>query len=598
MNANAILHSLHRQQALRDIDLAFAELLARLGGNDETQLAGALAMRAIALGHSGFALVRAQELLEELQAEAALPDAVAWETALRASELVAADTSTPAPLVLEHGRVSLRRYARYESELARRIAQRAARDADAPVDADAHRIDALRRLFDLPAPELDRQALAAWLALRRRLLLVTGGPGTGKTTTVARVLALLLSADIAPRIALAASTGRAAARLGEAIAASVQRDVEAGRLDPALAERIPHQARTLHRLLGWRGGKVDFVHGPDNPLPFDVVVVDEASMIDLPLMAKLVAAVRDDAALVLIGDPDQLPAVEAGDVLGALCDAAGDGVSLPPALAAAASTALQAEVPAAAEASPLPGHRVHLQRGYRQADSARLSRLAQAAGAGDAEAVLATLREDGEGVRWREGDASRLEAALADFALPDYRAMLAAPDPQAALRLAARTRVLTALRNGPFGAAAWNAWFAHRLGGNAASPWFHGRLVMVTANDYRLNLFNGDTGIAWEDERGGIAVWFERHDAPWRPAQLPAHETAFAGTVHKAQGSEFDRVALVLPDADARVLNRELVYTALTRARREVLLWGSEQCLREAIGRRSRRDTGLAARLR
>ncbi|MFT4256712.1 MAG: exodeoxyribonuclease V subunit alpha [Pseudoxanthomonas sp.] len=596
MSTGDALHALHRQQALRDVDMAFAALLDRLKGGGEVQLAGALAMRAIALGHSGFALDKAQCLLEELQAEAELPAAGDWQAALRASDLVASDTQTSVPLVFEHGRVSLRRYARYEADLVQRLLQRKAADTNAPESTSKQKLGALRQLFALPTPELDRQALAAWLALRQKLLLLTGGPGTGKTTAVARMLALLLAGDKAPRIALAAPTGRAAARLGEAIASSVQRDVEAGRLDAALAQAIPQQAQTLHRLLGWRSGSVEFRHHADNPLPFDVVIVDEASMIDLPLMAKLVGAVRDAATLILIGDPDQLPAVEAGDVLGALCDASGDGATLPPALSALATAELQAQVPATQIAAPLSGHRVHLQRAYRQAGSARLMQLAKATGSGNADAVIAALRDNGEGVRWREGDARQLEAALAEFALPAYRDMLAAPDPQSALQLSTRVRVLTALRNGPFGAAAWNAWFARKLGGNSASPWFHGRLVMVTANDYRLNLFNGDTGIAWQDENGDIAVWFERHAAPWRPAQLPAHETAFAGTVHKAQGSEFDRIALILPDTDARVLNRELVHTALTRARSEALLWAGERSLREAIGRRSRRDTGLRAR--
>lgn len=600
MSAVAALRILHRQQALRDVDLAFAGLLGRLGADAEAQLAGALAMRAVSLGHGGFELGRAGELLRELDAGAALPEAGEWARALDNSPLVGSDVSAPVPLIFEHGRISLRRYARYEDELARRLARRTASGASEPdASLDASQVERLRRLFGLPSAEPDPQALAAWLALRQHLLLVTGGPGTGKTTTVARMLALLLAGETSsPRIALAAPTGRAAARLGEAIDTALRRDVDAGRLDAAFAERIPREAQTLHRLLGWRSGSVEFRHGADDPLPFDVVVVDEASMIDLTLMAKLVAAVRDDARLVLLGDPDQLPAVEAGDVLGALCDAAGDGIGLPQALAESAAADLQAEVPVAKAAAPLSGHRVHLHRGYRQAGAAKLAGLAQAIRDGRDEVAFELLRDGDARLQWREGDATQLGDALAGFALADYRAVLAAPDPQAALRLAGRTRILTALRKGRFGAAAWNGWFARQLADDAGTPWFHGRLVMITANSYRHGLFNGDTGIAWRDDDGEIAVWFERHAAPWRPSQLPAHETAFASTVHKAQGSEFDRVALVLPDDDARTLSRELVYTALTRARSEILLWASAQRLREAIARRSWRDSGLAARLR
>jgi exodeoxyribonuclease V alpha subunit len=207
------------------------------------------------------------------------------------------------------------------------------------------------------------------------------------------------------------------------------------------------------------------------------------------------------------------------------------------------------------------------------------------------------LHNGGAQLHWRHGDAAQLEDPVSSFALNDYRKVIAAPDPQAALKLAAHTRILTALRKGRFGAETWNDWFTRHLADDASAPWFHGRLLMITANSYRHGLFNGDTGIAWRDENGDIAVWFERHPTPWRPSQLPAHESAFASTVHKAQGCEFDRVALLLPDDDARTLNRELVYTALTRARSEILLWSSPQRLQQAIARRSWCDSGLAMRL-
>ncbi|HEY5971029.1 MAG TPA: exodeoxyribonuclease V subunit alpha [Pseudoxanthomonas sp.] len=626
MSASVALQALQRKGALRTVDLAFAQLLQRLGATTEVMLAGALAMRAVALGHSGFTLARAGELLEELDASTSLPDLVMWTAALEDSALVASDTQTATPLTFEHGRVSLRRYARYEADLVARLLARTSeglnvggasaptlfqgcssglkplpRPEGSPLGGQEKPLpQELRQLFALKSGSLDLQALATWLALRQRLTLVTGGPGTGKTTTVARMLALLVSTvdeNASPRIALAAPTGRAAARLGEAVSASLQRDVDASRLDPALAERIPREAQTLHRLLGWRTGKVGFRHDAGNPLPFDVVVVDEASMIDLPLMAKLVAAVGDQARLVLLGDPDQLPAVEAGNVLGALCDAAGDGVAFPVAQAAAASAALQAEVPVSDSALPLAGHRVHLQRGYRQAGAAHLTELARAIRDGDADSACALLRSGSDGLQWQEGSAAQLEKTLSPFALPDFQAMATAPDPQAALRLSTRTRVLTAMRKGAFGADTWNAWFARRLGG-VASPWFHGRLVMITANSYRHGLFNGDTGIAWQEDDGETVVWFESNGEyrPWRTSQLPAHDSAFASTVHKAQGSEFDRIALVLPDNDARVLNRELVYTALTRARHSVLLWSPQAILETAIARRTHRDTGLLAR--
>src|SRR5690606_31404955 len=371
---------------LREVDRAFARLLQRMGGTAEVALAGALAMRAVSLGHGGFPLAGACALLDELDADVALPDTDAWADALRASPLVAESTDASAPLVFEHGMVALRRYARYEQRLADALRNRRGAVAEAVDD------DALARLFALQPGTLDRQALAAWTVLRQRLTLVTGGPGTGKTTTVARMLALLAArapADEAQsvRIALAAPTGRAAARLGEAVADALARDVEAGRLDADVAARVPRQAQTLHRLLGWQRSGA-FRHDAALPLPFDVVVVDEASMVDLPMMARLVDAVAPDARLVLLGDPDQLPAVEAGDVLGALCAAAGDGLAVPAEFEALAASGeapgdpseshpRESGDPATSPATaPLAGHRIHLTRGHRQANAARVAKLA------------------------------------------------------------------------------------------------------------------------------------------------------------------------------------------------------------------------------
>jgi exodeoxyribonuclease V alpha subunit len=433
--------------------------------------------------------------------------------------------------------------------------------------------------------------------------LITGGPGTGKTTTVARLLALQV-ADAhargrAPlRIALAAPTGRAAARLGEAIDGVLRADLDACRLDATIADAIPRQARTLHRLLGWQPGRVAFRHDADRPLPFDLVVVDEASMVDLPLMAKLVAAVPAEATLVLLGDPDQLPAVEAGDVLGGLCAASGDGLALPKNDAGAASALLGMPVPSCDAHSPLAGSRVHLLRGWRQTDADVLQALAQAIQRDDRDAVLARLRSDDPALAWRYGDVAALAETMRCDALPAFEAVRDADDPQQALKQGAQLRVLTALRRGPFGAEHWNAWCAAELG--ARTPYFHGRLLMIAANSERHGLYNGDVGVVWQDARGDASVWFDTAQGlrAWRPTQLPAHASAYVTTVHKAQGSEFDRIVLILPDADARVLSRELLYTALTRARRGAVLWATPTALDRALERRTWRDSGLEARLR
>ena len=611
--ARALLR-LQAEGALRGIDVDFAALLRdRLRAPPTVALAGALAMRAVALGHSSFALNDADRLLDALGTSAQLPDADDWAAALDASASVAhAENAGDAGALLAfaHGRIALRRYARYEQALAESLHRRA--QLMTGVDDAAALSSALRRLFlrDEAAThdDIDRQALAAAMALRRRLLLVTGGPGTGKTTTVARLLALQVEAARLrnappPRIALAAPTGRAAARLGEAIDGVVRADLAAGRLDADIADAIPRQARTLHRLLGTQPGRVSFRHDATHPLPYDIVVVDEASMVDLPLMAKLVAAVPEHATLVLLGDPDQLPAVEAGDVLGGLCAACGAGLALPAPDAEFAAAMLGVSLPSRtelsdAETSPLAGARVHLLRGWRQADAVALQALAEAMQQGDRDTVFARLRNDDRTLVWRHGDAAALADAMRLEALPAYAAVRDADNPQQALSRASALRVLTALRRGPFGAEHWNAWCAAELG--ARTPYFHGRLLMIAANSERHGLYNGDLGVVWRDAQGDTAVWFDTAQGlrAWRPAQLPAHASAYVTTVHKAQGSEFDSVFLILPDADARVLSRELLYTALTRARRRVSLWAKPEALDRALERRTWRDSGLDARLR
>jgi exodeoxyribonuclease V alpha subunit len=611
-DAARALHRLQAEGALRQVDVDFAALLReRLHASPAVALAGALAMRAVAAGHSSVALGDIPRLLDALGTRVQLPDADDWRAALCADARVAVD-GDPRPgtlLDFSRDRIALRRYARYEQALAERLSARAALVRDMPGDPVALRA-LLVRLFaraDAAVPAtLDRQALAVAMALRRRLLLVTGGPGTGKTTTVARLLAASIEAarlrgEPPPRIALAAPTGRAAARLGEAIDGVLRADLAAGRIDADVAAWVPTQARTLHRLLGWLPGRVGFRHHAGHPLREDLVVVDEASMVDLPLMAKLVEAVPETATLVLIGDPDQLPAVEAGDVLGGLCAASGEGLSLPADDAGFASALLGVGVPVAetgTEAAPLAGARVHLLHGWRQAGAAPLQALAGALQRGDQDAVFAALSEDDAALSRRHGDGAALVEALRREALPAFAAVRDADDPQQALALATRCRILTALRRGPFGAEHWNAWCAAELGGR--TPYFHGRLLMIAANSERHGLYNGDLGVVWHDARGEAEAWFDTPQGlrAWRPAQLPAHASAYATTVHKAQGSEFERVLLILPDADARVLSRELLYTALTRARRSVWLWGAIETVERALARRTWRESGLEARLR
>lgn len=639
MSQSNLLAALHRSGTLRTLDHALAQTLSRLDPDTpDLVLAGAaLASLAVASGHAGLDPAHANVLLDPRDGPPPqLPDPTDWQRVLAASRWIAQPAPeepsvADCPLVLEHGLLYLRRYREYE----RRLAQGLRRLAAQPLPAfDVATLAPLfAQLFPnaaaspLPSAEgarragegtsapdhpTDRQAQAAALALRRALLLVTGGPGTGKTTTIARLLLLRIaqaqaSAATAPRIALAAPTGRAAERMAESLRAAVTRALDHG-IDPALAAALPAGASTLHRLLGVIPDLPRFRHDADNPLPFDLIVVDEASMVDLPLMCKLVEAVADGTQLILLGDADQLPSVEAGDVLAAILQAAGPGDALQPDDAQALHPLL-GHTPSDTHSGGLAGHRVHLLRGYRQAQGFELAPLADAVRAGDADTALALLRS-GElaGVHFHEDSEDPL-ATRRDALLAHWRALADAEDPAAALRDAARLRLLTAVRAGAQGARGLNARIeqlladsgagARRLG--AASPWFHGRLLLITENSYRHGLFNGDVGICLRDAQGALVAWFEGEGdgqvRGFHPAALPAHESAFAMTVHKAQGSEFDDVWLQLPSRDARVLSRELVYTGITRARRTLHLAASEAVLRGALARHAARISGLAWRL-
>ena len=601
----SLLRALQQAGALRALDDALARTLRRLDPStpDEVLAAAALASLAVANGHAGFDPAAPRQLVD---AEIAWPDADAWMQALAASRFVATPASSSeeaeaAPLVLEHGLLYLRRYREYERRLALQLRRIAARVVP---ETAIERVAPLFATLFPAAHEGDHQARAAALALRRALLLVTGGPGTGKTTTIAKLLAVRIAQANASqqptlRIALAAPTGRAADRMADSLRRAVAQMAAHG-IEAAWLDALPAQASTLHRLLGTIPDSPRFRHHADHPLPFDIVVVDEASMVDLPLMCKLAEAVADGAQLILLGDADQLPSVEAGDVLAAILHAAGAGDALAPDDARALH-ALLGDAPHDAEADGLHGHRVHLIRGYRQSEALDLAPLAEAVRGGDAEAALALLR-NGElsNVHFHEGIDDPLQARPG--LLAHWRGLAAAGDPALALQLANRLRLLTALREGPQGARGLNARIEAALSGRrigAPPAWFPGRLLLVVENSYRHGLFNGDVGICLADAAGTPLAWFPGSDGvrAFHPAALPAHESAFAMTVHKAQGSEFDEVWLQLPRADSRVLSRELVYTGLTRARTVLHVAGSADVIAAALGRHAGRVSGLGWRL-
>jgi exodeoxyribonuclease V alpha subunit len=403
----------------------------------------------------------------------------------------------------------------------------------------------------------------------RRLDVIAGGPGTGKTTRVARIVAELIETAVAeksrpPLIALAAPTGKAAARLQEAV-------------HDESAALSGLRASTLHRLLGWRPGSHSrFAHDRANRLPHDVVIVDETSMVSLWLMARLVEAVRPEARLILVGDPGQLTSIEAGVVLGDIVGAGVDGI-------------------------------VMLERVHRYGGG--IARVAEAIRRGDGDAAVAALGDAPGEVTWLATDTGE---SVAGLELVRRRAVEAglevavaarAGDAVGALAALGRFRVLCAHRRGPYGVRDWDsnvrAWLTGEIE-DIEQRDYVGRPLLVTQNDYELGLYNGDTGVIVQGDSGRATAAFERGREllHFSPLRLGAVETVYAMTVHKSQGSQFETAAVLLPSADSRILTRELFYTAVTRARRELILVGSEEAVRRAVERPVARASGLAERLR
>lgn len=593
------LESLREAGVFAEIDLHVARLLGRLGdGSAPLLLGAALASRRTAEGHTCLDLAEvAGRLLGEAGPSAVLAPAIEeWTAALRGSPAVGSPGEF-APLVLDGAdRLYLYRYWAYEREVADDLAARL--QADPPeVDISCLRAG-LERLFP-GAERPDWQCLAAAAGVLRRFTVISGGPGTGKTTTVVRLLALLLeqAAGRPLRIALAAPTGKAAARIQEAIR-NEKRDLPA---PAAVREAIPDEAATLHRLLGWRPGGGGFRHTRENPLDADVLVVDEASMVDLALMAHLVAALPRTARLVLLGDRDQLASVDAGAVLGDIC---GEATRCSAAFGQRLAAATGQDPGGAGDGPAIQDAIVLLRKSYRFGAGSGIGRLAGLVNRGEAAAAFDLLAAGGcPDLTWRTVATRRdLTAALESVTAEVLPAVTTGESPEAVLASLGRIRLLCAHRSGPFGVEAVNGLVEARLRAEGRIgpevPWYRGRPVLVTRNDYHLRLFNGDLGVALPDpeDEGRLRVFFPTSGSGPRriaPARLPAHETAYAMTVHRSQGTEADRVILILPAEPSPVLTRELIYTAITRARKRVEMWGSGPALEAAVARRVSRTSGL-----
>jgi exodeoxyribonuclease V alpha subunit len=563
------LAELSRTGELIAADVHVALTLGRIASVTDVEVLRLCAL-AVAAARQGHAFV-------QLEADDA-------ERARACVELVGGTENTdPRPLRLDGTRLYLDRYWREERRLATSLLARSRMRTDV---GDLATLGAeIERLF--PGEANAEQRTAAAVSLLRDLTVIAGGPGTGKTTTLARIVALVQTlaaggGEAPPLIALCAPTGKAAARMQEAVGGSVR-------------------ASTIHRLLGWLpGGR--FRHDATNRLPHDLVIVDETSMVPLSLMVRLVEAVRDDAQLVLVGDPDQLAAIQVGAVLRDIVGPAAESPQFGAGMRGALKRVTGEEPPGRPEQRSFGDGVAVLRHGHRSV--APIGRLAEAIRAGDGDATVAALDGGGGSIVWlREPTAE--SAALREHAVAAYAPMIAAAragDATAALQELAGFRLLCGHRHGPLGVGHWTdavvAWLRAAVPGFDPGPQrYPGLPLLVTRNDYELRLHNGDTGVVVSTggPDGATLAVFDAGGATIElaPSRLADVEPLFATTVHKSQGSEFEVAALILPEPDSPLLSRELLYTGVTRARSILIVGGSEEAVREAVARPAGRATGL-----
>ncbi len=558
------------------LDRQFAALINRVARRPsrELALAACLTSRWRAKGHICMVLSEvAGRVIEETRPDP-VPALSAWTEALRSSGVVGLPGDFMPMILDQENRLYLYRYWRYEQTLAGNILERL-RGAAPAVDFEL--LDfGLDRLFSADSKSKDLQREAARTAVQERFCVISGGPGTGKTRTIVSILALLIEQGLS-RIALSAPTGKAAARLKESIAQS--------NLDcsESLRAQMPSDVTTIHRLLGARSDTTTLRYDRENPIDAEVVIVDEASMVDVALMAKLFDAVRPKARIILLGDRNQLASVDAGYALGDICGRCNRN-SL---------------------SAPLTRCVVELRRNYRFVENSGIARFSAAVRAGDADQAINILKsKQHRDLLWRAlPRPASLEAELRKRVIKNWINWISSPElfVETSLSQLGKNQILCAVHDGPYGRINLNAIVEQSLGVagliDKSERWYSGRPIMILRNDANLQLFNGDVGLVLRVSvsNSGLRAFFKVNGEVrgFAPPRLPKHETAFAMTVHKSQGSEFEKVLMILPGKDSPALTRELIYTGITRARRKVELWANEQVLRSAIGRLVNRSSGL-----
>ncbi|MCI5166140.1 MAG: exodeoxyribonuclease V subunit alpha [Candidatus Electrothrix sp. GM3_4] len=588
-------------------------------------LAATLASAAVGNGHVCYPLGEAPEqpsLVELVKKNC--PNPKEWREKLLITTVVG-QPGEVSPLILdEKNRLYLYRFSCYEEFIATALRLR----ASTHLDLD-HQVASqlLARLFPQieKSSTIDYQQMAAALALLKPLVIISGGPGTGKTHTVARILAVIQALHTLQarqqqgqrkkhlRIALAAPTGKAAARLEESI-----RKAKLS-LPEDLRHDIPEQAQTLHRLLGSRPGAAAFRFNRNHPLYLDLLVLDEASMIDVEMMVAILEALPEKTRIVLLGDRNQLASVEAGSLFADLCGNNEPrwsaqlcteleqltGISGLPSSSFSSSSTAPCKESDNYLADSLADSLVLLRTSYRFQDNSGIGCLAAAVKNGSAEQMNEIQANDFDDLEMVQHTGAKREQWLEGQIRRGFQPILTASTPEQAFAAMEEFRFLCALRRGPDGVEGINTLVTQVLRrAGLISPqktdWYQGRPIIILRNQYEMQLFNGDTGILWQDKEGRLRAWFRKPDntlSSISPARLPEHETAYAITIHKAQGSEFDQVLLLLPEEESRVLSQELLYTGITRARNRLILCASSERIEATVRRKTQRFSGLAEKL-
>lgn len=594
------LSFLEAEGTIEKIDLEFCRFLQQVDPDISQEVLKAACLTSYSF-RQGDVCISLEKLAGDIlfeDSDLSAPPMDKWMDTLRDSAVV----GTPGefkPLILDSSRrLYLHKLWQYEQTLAADILAKTQRKAEA-VDYQLLR-NGIIRLFGERNQETDWQRIAAVSAVINSLAVISGGPGTGKTTTVVRVLALLLEQymdkDLVPDIALAAPTGKAAARLKDAVFSSKEK-LEVAK---ETKEQIPTEAVTIHQLLGARRNSAQFRYNAENPLPYDIVIIDEASMVDQALMSKLMQALLTESKLILIGDKDQLASVEAGSVLGSICALNRNQIS--PGFADRLNE-LSIKIPESAitgEPHPLTDNIILLEKSYRFGAESGISQLAGLINRGEADDAVSLLESAAyNGIKLADFKRSEdfeneLRKAIKKYVLP----ILSSQEPDRMFDILKTFRILSPHRTGPFGVEYLNNKVKEILIRDGAisryETWYHGKPVIINQNDYGLGLHNGDIGICIIN-KGEKYICFQKDDGYKEVvvSRLPDHDPAYALTVHKSQGSEFDDLLLVLPAGESKVMTRELLYTAITRARSTVKIFGRKEILKKGITTKLERFSGL-----